>query len=135
MDITFSNLKRTKVLKLPIVPSDLQWERPHNNVTMETMNGEINIIGKKKLITLTIASFFPNKTYQFTKSKVNGTQGVDFFTRYKRLEMPVRMIITDKKGKTLLSILVSIDNFAHGIDKAGDTTYSLNLREFPQSKV
>lgn len=135
MDITFSSEDRKEVLKLPIVPPDLQWDRPNNNVTMETINGEIRLIGKKKLMSLSISSFFPNKEYKFARSNVKGRYAVGFFAKWKNSGKPIRMAITNDNRETLLSILVSIDNFNHGFDRAGDTTYTLDLTEYIKLKV
>jgi hypothetical protein len=136
MDIVFSANNRKEVLVLPIVPSDLSWDSPSNNETFDSIQlGTLNIAGLEGLISLSIQSFFPMKDYPFVKSKKKGAECVNFFKKWKKRREPIRIVITSKNKKEWLNISVLIDNFTHGLDKAGDISYSLDLTEFRPVKV
>jgi hypothetical protein len=46
-------------LRLPVIPSSFEISIPHQNTTVNITNlGEINLIGKPGLATMTIESFF-----------------------------------------------------------------------------
>ncbi|WP_369899741.1 hypothetical protein [Bacillus manliponensis] len=136
MDIIFSANNRYEVLQLPIVPEGQEWEAPHKNESFDTVqHGELNLIGLSGLTTLNISSFFPNKPYTFAKSGVMGQYCVDFFDKIKRNREPVRIVIISKRGYELLNILVTIESFSWGIDRAGDFPYKLDLKEYKQAVV
>lgn len=131
MDIVFATKDRKKVLKLPIVPPDLEWDNPQKHETMETIQGgEILIPGLKGLTTLTIDSFFPMKKYPFCKSDVMGKEAIEFFMKEKEARRPIRTVITLKSGMELLNKLMLIENFTYGPDRVGDIKYKLDLKEF-----
>lgn len=133
MDVIFATKDRKKVLKLPIVPPDLEWDNPQNHETMETIQGgEILIPGLKGLTTLTIDSFFPMKKYSFRKSDVMGKEAIDFFLTNKEARQPIRTVIISKSGVELLNKLMMIGNFPYGPDRVGDIKYKLDLKEFDE---
>ncbi|MEH6940774.1 hypothetical protein [Bacillus sp. JJ722] len=131
MDVVFSANNRKETLKLPIVPEGLEWPRPQKNETFDTIQkGEIKLIGLKGLIRFSISSFFPMKPYPFAKSKVMGKEAIAFFTKWQDKRQSIRVVITNKSGLELLNIPVTIENFTHGIDRAGDIPYKLDIEEF-----
>lgn len=131
MDIVFATKDRKKILKLPIVPPELEWDNPQKNETMETIQGgEILIPGLRGLTTLTIDSFFPMKKYPFRKSDVQGKEAIEFFMKSKSARQPLRIVVSTKKGLELLNKLMIIENFTYGLDRVGDIKYKLDLKEF-----
>lgn len=136
MDIIFFANNREEMLQLPIVPENQQWDAPQKNETFDTIQkGEINLIGLKGLTALNISSFFPMKDYSFAKSNAKGDECIAFFKKWKERREPIRIIIISKTNLELLNILVSIENFTYGIDRAGDIPYKLDLKEYIQVRV
>jgi len=136
LDIVFATKDRKRVLKLPIVPPELQWDNPQKHETMDTIQGgEVLIPGLKGLTTLSIDSFFPMKKYPFRKSDVQGKEAIEFFMKNKEARRPLRMVITSKSGLELLNKLIMIENFTYGLDRVGDIKYSLALKEFVEVVV
>lgn len=136
MKISFASQDRKIFVQLPIVQDDLTWGHGMNNQTFETIqHGEINLPGTKQLIAFTINSFFPNnettaKRYKFTKSYYSAESLVNQFQVWRNNRVPIRCVITSKAGRTLLNILVLIENFERGMDRVSDVPYTLELKEY-----
>lgn len=102
MDIIFSANNNEQVLVLPILPENMpEFVQTFKNTTFETINGELNLIGTKALMTVSITSFFPNKKYSFIRPKANpeGWAYVSFFNKYANQKMPIRMIFLDDRER------------------------------------
>jgi nucleoid-associated protein YgaU len=117
-------------LQLPVPPSQLQIARGNNNTVVNiTTAGELNLIGKGKLATITLDTFFPSQAYPFC-------QYVGFPVPYDCVKLiekwragsnPIRLIITE----TDINMAASIENFTHGEqDGTGDVYFTLELKEY-----
>lgn len=128
MDIYLSINNREQVIKLPVVPETFTINSPQNNEKYNTISqGDIKLIGKRGLKSLTIQSFFPSKDYPFAKDKTYiGWEYVEIIESWIDREVPIRLIITD----TPINMVCSIENFDYGTDTTGDVNYSLSLSEF-----
>lgn len=136
LNIVFSANNLQEVLTLPIIPSEFSIpEITNNNEEFEIIGGvdgvgTLNLIGLRGLRTLSIDSFFPNKFYSFAKVQKNGYDCVNWFKKWSAKRVPIRIIVTDNKGKKMLNMACSIESFTFGIDNAGDFPYTLELKEF-----
>ena len=131
MDIVFSANNFQEVMKLPIVPPTFEFNIPRKNEEFETIQfGTLNLIGLRGLKTLSIQSFFPTKEYNFAKTKINGWQYVNFFNKWANNRLPIRIIVSDKKGFEILNMACTVENFTYGLDRAEDIPYTLELKEF-----
>lgn len=132
MDIFLSVNNREQVIQLPIVPEEFEVEFSNNNETFTTVSqGDLNLIGSKGLKTITIETFFPNKEYPYSKSKtMTGDEFVESILSWIDRKVPIRVVITNKEGKEIINLPVTIDSFNYGYDRVGDVIYSLSLREF-----
>lgn len=132
MDIFLSINNREQVIQLPIIPEEFKVEFSNNNETFTTISqGDLNLIGNKGLKALTIETFFPNKEYPYAKSKnMPGDEFVEIILKWIDRKVPIRVVITNKEGKELVNLPVTIDSFNYGYDRVGDVVYSLELREF-----
>ncbi|WP_416141134.1 hypothetical protein ACM1TL_14475 [Lysinibacillus capsici] len=129
MDIFLSTQDRKQIIQLPIVPAEFKIPSPMSHETFTTINqGDIKLIGRSGLKSLTIESFFPVKDYPFSRDRTyKGWEYVGIIESWKRV--PVRLIATN----TPINMLVVIDNFEYGIqDGSGDVYYSLALSEFKE---
>ena len=136
MEIILSNEKRTEILQLPIIPEALEVSFPHNNEVFSTVDGgDINLIGRPGLKSISLNSWFPSKEYSFAKSPVLMSEGKEFFVKYKRIREPIRVVIINKNGYTFHNELYVIEEFTFGYDRAGDMTYTVNLKQFVPSRV
>lgn len=136
MKVTLMQTNRKVVITLPIVNDDISWGKGHNHQTVETINnGEILIPGRRKLIDVSISSFLPSnesnkKKYKFSKSSMQGEKIVTYIEKWRDKRTPIRLIISTDSGKTLLNILVLIEHFERGLDKASDIPYTLKLKQY-----
>lgn len=132
MDIVFSANNRQEVMILPVVPPDIAIEQAQANDTYTGLSMDLNIIGNVGLRSLEISSFFPvNKNYPFVKANSNadGWAYIDFFKRWRAKKVPIRIVITDNNIERL-NMACTVDSFTYSVDKMGDISYTLSLREY-----
>ena len=63
------------------------------------------------------------------------SEGKEFFVKYKRIREPIRVVVINKNGYTFHNELYVIEEFTFGYDRAGDMTYTVNLKQFVPSRV
>lgn len=117
-------------LQLPVPPPNFKIKTGNLNSTVTVENvGEINLIGKSKLATIDISSFFPSKQYKFCKYKdfPSPWQCVGLIENWRKSGKPIRLKITE----TSINSLFSIEDFEAGEDNgSGDVSFTLNLKEY-----
>ena len=137
MNITIADIKGEEEYILPHVPADIEHGGSCGNSTMNTLDGNIRIIGERELIQVGWSGILPvNKNYSWQKygSLLDGAEYVKFFENMMNYKLPVRVVITDSDDITLLNSLMSIDSFVYKKDRAKDYTYTIELTEFPEDK-
>jgi len=132
-EIYISNYDRTKVLQLPIVPSEFPTlSSDSKNEEFETYwNGDYNLIEKSGLQQFTLESWLPRDAskYYFCKSKINAREIIDLIENAKTNAEPIRIIINDKTGY-YVNDTFSVEKFEYKIIKRGDYEYSLGVKQF-----
>lgn len=136
MFITLSDISGTNLFVVPVVPPDLDFKNGGENETLQTVKGNIRLVGEKTLKTVSWSSFFPVlKNYGFVAvgSRVNGYDYINFLESAIEAKVPIRIIITTLSKRPICNMLATIDDgFSWSIDTAGDIRYSLSLTEFPE---
>ncbi|KNF10055.1 phage-like element PBSX protein XkdP [Gottschalkia purinilytica] len=131
--ITFNNNEYK--LQLPIPPSEFEISEGLNNTSVDISEiGEISLIGKKNLSTITISSFWPNEHYTFCQyvPEYKPYEFIEMIKMFKSSGKPCRLIITD----TDINIPVTIDNFTYGEREAtGDVYFTLEMKEYRFIKI
>lgn len=120
----------SEAIQLPVPPSDFEKATGLNNTTTNIVGfGEINILGKKKLGTIPIKTFWPNQQYDFCDCTVT-LKPYEFVEKIEELmesAKAFRLIITD----TPINMLCGIENFNYGEnDGTGDVYFTLELKEY-----
>lgn len=117
-------------IHLPVLPSSYELSIPGQNTTVDiTSLGEVNLIGKTGLATITISSFYPRKWYYFCLpgKLLTPSEFVNTIKRWRATGKPIRLIITN----TPINYAMVIENFTYGEDDAtGDFNYTLELKEY-----
>jgi len=131
MDMIISINNNEKVYVLPVCPIP-QITEPMNNQVMDTINGQINVIGNKGLKSISISSLFLNNDYPFIRpgATSNAKEYVDFFEEIMIRKIPARLIVIDE-NEVEMNLAVTLNNFNHNKDKAGDIQYTAEFLEFP----
>ena len=76
MDIYLSVNNREQVICLPVLPSEFTVSKPRSNEVFETVSqGELNLIGRSQLKSISWDSFFPSKDYPFLRDRSNTAFG------------------------------------------------------------
>ncbi|WPC40617.1 hypothetical protein [Clostridium sp. JS66] len=122
-------LNKNQIFQLPVNPPSFELERGANNEVFETEEGEINLIGNKKLATITFSSFFPAQkgTYCVCTPRDDPYEYVWIIENWMHWKSPVRLIITD----TNINMLCSIESFPYKeVAMSRDIEFTLNLREY-----
>lgn len=123
-------LNSNQIFQLPVNPGTYEKTIGVNSSSFDVENlGEINFIGKKKLATISISSFFPAQKYGFCvcTPKDNPWDYVWIIENWMFWSEPVRIIITS----TNVNMLCSIENFSYK-EVAGtrDIEFTLDLKEY-----
>lgn len=129
MDIYLSVNNREQVLRLPVLPPEFTVSKPQSNETFETVTqGQLRLIGKPALKSISWSSFFPVRDYSFLRDRSDTAFGylytIDTWVKQK---LPIRLIITE----TPINMACCIDDFSYSIKKDGDMNYSITLGEVP----
>jgi hypothetical protein len=116
-------------IQLPIPPSDYEIS---NELAVDTFDvelaGEISFIGRKKLSTTSISSFFPSQRYSFCQVKpLKPYEYIALIKKWRESGKPIRLVIT----QTDVDLTCTIDKFSYGEkDGSKDIYFSLDLREY-----
>lgn len=133
--LSFEN--RSEVLELPWPLSEHSISSPHNTYSFDTINlGEVLAIGKKKLRTMTISSYFPSKSYPFLLSQSFPEPAVciEMINKWRLSGKPIRGAIMD----TDINLAMAIESFDYGKedgDGSGDIAFTLSLKEYSYLNV
>ncbi len=122
-------------LQLPVPPPTYEIAKSMNNATETVENvGEISFLGKPKLRTISLSSFFPLRVYPFCQYKTfpKPMDCVKLIETWQENEKPIRLVITG----TLINTLFSIESFTYGsADGTGDVKFQLDLKEYKVIKT
>lgn len=131
MNITFSANNNEEIIQIPYVPPNIAINKPQQNEEFKTINnGTLNIIGDIGLISLSLATFFPTKSYPWlAKTATLGWQCVDFFEKWRKAKIPIRVVIIDG-DKTILNMPCTINNFSYSVKQNKDIAYTLDIKEY-----
>lgn len=121
----------SEAIQLPVPPSDFEKVTGVNNSTTNIIGlGEINVLGKKKLATIPIKTFWPAQQYDFCDCDVT-LKPYEFVEKIEKLmneNKTFQLIITG----TTINMLCAIENFSYGEnDGSGDVYFNLELKEYP----
>ena len=120
MDIYLSVNNRAQVLRLPVLPSELSVSKPQSNEVFETVSlGELKLIGRPGLKTISWSSFFPIRDYPFLRDRSDTAFGYLY------------TIDTWIKKKLPINMACCVDDFSYTIGKDGNMKYSITLSEVP----
>lgn len=115
---------------LPIPPSTIEIIENQNNSDFSSLTGAIRIIGKSELIKISFSSFFPSKKVPYMSKGATDKPWdyVDFIKDARKKQIPIRVVIM-YKSKTF-NLAMTVDEFSHSVDRAGDVRYSISLTEY-----
>ncbi|MHC1750781.1 MAG: LysM peptidoglycan-binding domain-containing protein [Cellulosilyticaceae bacterium] len=135
MDVYLSFNDDKQMLRLPVTPSEFNIEEVQNNSSVNITNlGEINLIGKKGLVTMSLESFFPANPYYFCRYQdfPKPYDCVKLIKSWKASGKPIRVRITRGDTKhSFVNYAVAIESFSYGEhDGSGDVYFSLKLKEY-----
>lgn len=116
-------------LRFPVNPPDYELESTINNTTANVVSiGEVNLLGKRNLKTIPLASFFPNQYYDFCQ-----------YSNFPKPNECVK-IIEEMKNNGVAQLIMTgtpikmdctIEKFSWGEnDGTKDINFSLELKEY-----
>lgn len=114
----------------PVSPSSFEVDNPYKNGTV-TVNatGEISMLGKRGLSSVTLTSFFPAQVYGFEQvTPSSDPYGyIDTLKQFAESAQPCRVSISG----TAVSTDCTIENLKYGEkDGTSDVYFTLELREY-----
>ncbi|MDO5565471.1 MAG: LysM peptidoglycan-binding domain-containing protein [Planctomycetia bacterium] len=130
MDYYLSFNNNEERIRLPVIPSSFEVSVPHQNTTVNINElGEINLIGKTGLTSMTIESFFPMQQYSFClHNDLQKPYGyIKQLLKWKESGRPIRVIITG----TPINYAMAIESLSYSeVDGTGDVYFTLELKEY-----
>ncbi|SKA99328.1 hypothetical protein SAMN05443428_13511 [Caloramator quimbayensis] len=123
-------IQGTEYIQLPVPPSEFTISKENNNevVNVETL-GEINLIGKEKLSSISLSSFFSWQKYPFVKVRnlLKPYEYTKIIDSFRTSGKPIRLLITE----TDINDFFTIDNFEYGErDGSGDVYFTITFRQY-----
>lgn len=129
-------------LRLPVLPEQISFNRPGDNVSSSTVkHGEVNVLRKPKLITFQIDSFFPRRGSRNYIRGLDKFYSPDYYmtllTWLQDTKTPAKAVFTRSDpdrfvvGFDMEAMYVSVENFTYSyIFADDDVNYSLSLKEY-----
>ncbi|KAJ51089.1 nucleoid-associated protein YgaU [Clostridium tetanomorphum] len=115
--------------QFPVPPESFEISTGNSNTTVVVEDiGEINLLGKARLETITLRSFLPNQDYDFCQYHTF-PKPYECIALIKEImeKGQVRFIITD----TDINKIFYIENFTYGEkDGTGDVYFTIEFKEF-----
>ena len=115
--------------KLPVTPESFEVKVAHKNKTVNIISlGEINLLGKTGLRSISLSSFFPSQDYNFSKNadRLDPEEYVEQIESWRKANDLVRFVIKD-----VVNIQCSIESFSWGMqDGTKDIYYTIDLKEY-----
>lgn len=114
--------------KLPVTPSEFEVAVAHKNTVVNVISlGEINLLGKTGLRSVSLSCFFPAQDYPFAKAD---RQEPDYYVskinEWRENNDIIRFIISD-----VINIQCTIESFSWGQkDGTGDIYYTIQIKEY-----
>lgn len=134
MDFYLSYNNNEEQLRLPVIPGEFEMSQRNNNTIVNINSiGEINLIGKKGLASISLSSFFPAQEYYFCKYTgfPKPYECVKLIQKWKDSGKPIRLIITGSS----VNYAMTIESFTFSEqDGTRDLYFTLELREYVFTK-
>lgn len=128
-------IQGTEKIQLPVPPAEFSISKAQGNETVTVENvGEINLIGKEKLSSISLSSFFPAQKYQFVQvgNLLKPYEYTKIIDSFKISGKPIRLLITE----TDINDFFTIDSFEYGEkDGSGDVYFSISFKQYKYIKV
>lgn len=117
----------SKRFRVPVLPSSYQVSSSQNNTSVDVSGlGEINLLGKSALTTITFTSFFPSRYQSFCDSRPKRPKEYIRLLDKMRKNGPMKLHIT---GVFSLNVTIETLDYEEN-DGTGDITYTLSLKEY-----
>lgn len=117
-------------LQLPVPPAEFELAQGNVNTVINVYSiGEVNLIGKSKLATITLESYFPAQEYSFCvyKGFPKPYECINMIENWRKSGKPIRLIVTE----TPINLACAIENFNYREqDGTGDVYFTLELKEY-----
>ena len=133
-DIYFSDLNRTQVYRLPIIPEEMpDLSKSAKNEEFETFdNGTYNFLNTVGLVTFSIDCWLPQHAnkYSFAKSQIDPYLLINLWSGAMVNKTPLRCIMERGQNNEILNWMVTVENMNWHENKVGDIKYKIDLKEY-----
>lgn len=133
-DIYFSDLSRTTVYQVPILPEEMpELSKNGKNEEFETFDdGTYNFLEKPGLVTFSIESFLPEyaNKYSFAKSQMDPYLLINLWNNAMENQTPLRCIMERGDSSQILNWMVTVENMTWHEDTVGDVQYKIDLKQY-----
>lgn len=117
-------------LALPVLPSEYTMQGSQNNTSENVSKiGEVNILGKRNLKTISLSSIFPFQEYDFCNySDIPKPQKCVSIVENMKKNGTLRLVMTGQKN---INMVCTIEEFEWGEnDGTRDIQFTINFKEY-----
>lgn len=114
--------------KLPVTPKSFDVSVAHKNTVVNIVSlGEINLLGKTGLRSITLSSFFPAQDYYFAKAdRKEPDYYIEKLEKWRKSNTIIRFIING-----VINMQCTMESFSWGQqDGTKDIYYDITLKEY-----
>lgn len=132
-DIYIANKDKSKVYKLPFIPSELpDIEYDINNEEFKSYsNGTYNFINEQGLYGFTLQGELPVRRYYFAKSNVLAKDILELLDSAVVNKQYIQVVIIKNDGSTYVNNKFSIEKgFKYNVKRNGNYKYTLPLKKY-----
>lgn len=128
-------------LLLPVTPGEYEIDYGNNIQTVEaTAIGDVNIAGHRRLMNITISSFFTINDYEFANAPSLDTDDcmdyVRLIQRWINNKTIIRLVISNGAStKINTQFYIESISYSENGESNGDINYKITLREYRQMKT
>lgn len=133
MDFILSYNNNEGVMTFPVVPNEgITVTSGQSNEVFDGVNHQLQSLGNLELRGFELSSIFPTRAYSWARpgSSTDGWSYVRTIEAVRQRRIPFRAIHLDNAGQEIFNLPVSVDDFAYGLDQAGDIAYTLKCTEY-----
>lgn len=135
-NIYIANKDKSKVLKLPIIPTELpELNYSINNEEFKSYSsGTYNFIKEQGLYNFTLEGWLPVKNYSFAKSNIKAKEVLDLLDYAVLNKEYIQVVIIADDGSTYVNNKFSIESgFKYKVKRDGNFEYSLPLKQYRET--
>lgn len=134
-DIYFADLDETKILQLPLPPTNMpELSKTFKNQEFEVWGDglNVNVLGNPSLVTFSLSGILPGYAgkYNYARSQINPYDMINLWSSQATAHKPLRCVMTRPDKSSILSWRVTVEAMNWYEEKNGDVNYKVDFKQY-----